>query len=175
MILVASAILLLTGCSFSGKGTDRTLPAPENSVSEEAALPLRVVVSVPDRVQAGQVFKLSGQLWNDSDDTLELNHGAAMITYTIYDEDGEPVTEEPGMRAVADIGYHVSLLPRKSYSFNEGDHVSPPLNKRTLQKAGSYMVVGTAELQVGRNGKWSTQKFESEPVSFVAGGAAGEK
>ncbi|MEV5026657.1 hypothetical protein [Paenibacillus sp. LPE1-1-1.1] len=123
-----------------------------------------IKVDTPKDLQADKLFIVNGALVNNSNSSWELEHGADMFTYDVYDMKGELVLQDVKERFVTGIGRGITLNPNGSYSHDGEGHVFPKYNELTLQ-AGSYEIVSKAKFRVKHGGK--NYDFEIESTPFV--------
>jgi hypothetical protein len=110
-----------------------------NTEVEPKAKMFSIKAHTPNNLQANEVFVVNSSLINNSNSSWEIEHGADMFTYEVYDMKGKLVQQDVKERFVDAIGYVTTLNPNDSYSYDEGEHVSPKYNELLLQE-GSYEV-----------------------------------
>ncbi|RXZ79954.1 hypothetical protein EBB07_20565 [Paenibacillaceae bacterium] len=169
LLLLASAMLVATACSGQkdtpGISTVQHVDAVEPAAEESGLI---VEMIKPDQLRAGKPFKLVAELVNTSAAAQEIQHGADMFTYQIFDANGGLVMEEVSMRMRDDIGFMRTLKPGSRYTTDGEGHVSPPLDTRTIDKSGNYTIIATAEFRVTHEGANAKQvKLVSEPIEVV--------
>jgi len=153
-------MIVLVGCQSDQKST----PVANN---------FSLHVDAPEDLQAGELFIITGTLVNQSDNTWDIQHGAAMFTYDVFDSNGDEVSQgiEPLMfesnvvRIINDIGFIKSLQPQEQYSNDGEDHVSPKNNKYILP-TGNYTIVSKAKFRIPYDGTGYEFEIESEPLSI---------
>lgn len=106
-----------------------------------------------------------GTLVNNSNSSWELEHGADMFTYDVYDMKGEPVLQDVKEQFVNAIGYMVTLEPNDSYSNDGEGHVFPKNNELKLQ-AGSYKIVSKAKFRIKHDFKYYDLEIQSAPFKI---------
>lgn len=126
-----------------------------------------VDMQIPDRIEAGQPFEVEGSLVNLSDRDWEISHGAAMFTYSVFNDNGEPVPREDRIIAVNDIGLGTTLQPNKKYRYDGEGHVSVKLYELTIKNPGSYRIVGQAEFRIVDDNKSYELGIKSDPQDIV--------
>lgn len=122
-------------------------------------------VDAPKDLQADELFVVEGTLVNNSDSSWEVEHGAAMFTYVVYQVNGEPILQDAVLRSVDDIGMIKFLKPDETYSNDGEGHVNPKNNEFTLQ-TGSYEVVSKAKFTIRHGGKKYEFEIESPPLKI---------
>lgn len=124
-----------------------------------------IKVDTPKDVQADKLFVVDGSLVNNSNSSWEVEHGADMFTYDVYDMKGELVLQDVKERSVNAVGFVVALKPNNSYSYDGEEHVFPKYNELTLQ-AGSYEIVSKARFRIKHDGKEFDFEIESTPFEI---------
>lgn len=122
-------------------------------------------VEAPKDLQAVKPFVVNGTLVNNSDSSWEVEHGADMFTYDVYDMKGELVLQDVEERVVNGIGIVITLNPDDSYRYDGEGHVFPKYNELTLQ-AGSYKIVSKAKFRIKHGGKNNDFEIESPPLEI---------
>lgn len=153
-------IMTLVGCSNS------TVTTPDAGM-------FNIIVDTSTDLQAGESILLTGKLVNHSDSSWELEHGADMFTYDVYDSNGNRVSQsvEPLMvegnivRMVNSIGFMKSLQPMEQYS-NDGEGHVYPKNNEYILPAGNYTIVSKAKFRIKHDGTGYEFEIESEPLSI---------
>lgn len=124
-----------------------------------------IKVDTPKNLQSNKLFVVNSSLINNSNSSWEVEHGADMITYDVYDMKGELVLQDVKERSVNAIGIRVTLQPNDSYSYDGEEHVSPKYNELALQ-AGSYEIVSKAKFRIKHDGKEFDFEIESTPFEI---------
>jgi hypothetical protein len=148
-VLVSLIVILITliGCRIDSE----TIPN---------ANMFSINVDAPKALQADELFVVKGTLINNSDSSWEVEHGADMFTYVVYNINGERVLQDVGLRVVNDIGFMMSLKPDETYSNDGEGHVHPKNNEFTLQ-AGNYEVISKAEFRIKHGNKYYEFEIDS--------------
>ncbi|GLX66093.1 hypothetical protein MU1_04370 [Paenibacillus glycanilyticus] len=137
----------------------------EKTESVPTAKMFRIQVSTPENVQADESFDVHSSVVNNSNSTWEMEHGAGMFTYEVYDQKGQLVQLDDKERFVDAIGYVVTLDPKAAYNYDEGEHVSSSYNELSL-KEGSYTVISKAKFNVKKDGKEYDIELKSKPFKI---------
>lgn len=88
-----------------------------------------------------------------------------MFTYEIYDMEGKLVQQDAKQRVVDAIGFETTLNPNDSYTYDEGEHVSPQYNELLLQE-GSYEIISKAKFRIKKDGKEMEFEMKSKPIKI---------
>ncbi|SFE60638.1 hypothetical protein SAMN05216378_3702 [Paenibacillus catalpae] len=88
-----------------------------------------------------------------------------MFTYEVYDMKGKLVQQDVKERFVDAIGYITTIDPNDSYSYDEGEHVSPKYNELLLHE-GSYKVISKAKFSIKKDGKDFVFEIKSKPLKI---------
>jgi hypothetical protein len=124
-----------------------------------------IKVNTPKDLQADKLFIVNGTLVNNSNRSWEVEHGADMFTYDVYDMKGELVLQDVKERRVNLIGFLVTLKPNDSYSNDGEGHVFPKINELKLQ-AGSYKIVSKAKFRIKHDFKYYDFEIQSAPFKI---------
>ena len=153
-VLVSLLVILITlvGC----QSDTETIPK---------AKMFSIKVDTPKDLQADKLFVVNGALVNNSNSSWEVEHGADMFTYDVYDMKGELVLQDVKQRGVNAIGFMIALKPNDSYSYDGEGHVFPKYNELTLQ-AGNYEIVSKAKFRIKHEGKNYDFEIESTPFKI---------
>lgn len=153
-ILVSLLVIIITlvGC----QSDTETIPK---------AKMFSIKVDTPKDLQADKLIIVNGALVNNSNSSWEVEHGADMFTYDVYDIEGELVLQDVKQRTVNGIGFRITLKPNDSYSYDGEEHVFPKYNELTLQ-AGSYEIVSKAKFRVKYGGKNYDFGIKSTPFKI---------
>lgn len=174
LIVLSFACFILTSCT-GGNGSPEAAPAARQEAvrsGENRPAPgpdesmFRIEVTVPPGITAEQPFKAEGALINKSPTAWEMEHGADMFTYSIYDGNDRPVLQEWNTIAVTSIGIGTTLSPDAAYSYDGREHTSIPLNELTVKEPGEYTVVAHAQFTIRYEGKSYHFKISSDPYEF---------
>lgn len=174
LIVLSFACFILTSCT-EGNGSPEATPAaqPEavrNGENRPAAGPdesmFRIEVAVPPDITAEQPFKVEGALINKSPTAWEMEHGADMFTYSVYDGNDKPVEQDKKTIAVTSIGIGTTLSPNAAYSYDGRDHTSIPLNELAVKEPGKYTVVAHAQFTIRYEDKSYHFNLSSDPYEF---------
>lgn len=120
-------------------------------------------VKAPDAIQAGKPFIVKGELTNNSDGSVQIEHGADMFQYEITDDKGEPIPQEAKIRVINSIGMGIVMQPGASYSNDGEGHVQPRMDEFTLP-SGSYTIVSRAKFTLKYEGESREVEVESVPL-----------
>lgn len=135
--------------------------------SETETIPKAAIFSInvdaAENVQAGKPFIVKGTLVNNSKRTWELQHGADMFTYDVYNRKGKLVLHD--IVRIDAIGIVGTLKPNEGYSYDGEGHVHPKMNELTLQ-AGSFEIVSIAKFRIKHDGKVFDFDIESPPLKI---------
>lgn len=178
-ILRLLLILIVAGVLLSGCGSVETLPASSGnsedltaSLYEQQSNPdkdesiFSVEMIIPSDIQVNEPFEIEGLLFNNSDKKVEIQHGAAMFTYVVYNPDGVEVPIERGTYTINDIGIGALLEPNSKYSYDGGGHISTKLNEIVLERPGIYTIVAQAEFHITGSGENSEVSIKSDPYEI---------
>jgi len=172
-------ILIVVGVVLSGCGRGEPFPASfgnsEDSMAssyvqqsnlhkDESIFSLEMII--PSDIHINQPFEIKGLLCNNSDRKVEIQHGADMFTYVVYNSDGVEVPSERGSYTINDIGIGALLKPNSKYSYDGGEHISMKLNEIVLEQPGIYSIVAQAEFHVTSSGENSRVSIKSEPYEI---------
>ncbi|WP_424769419.1 hypothetical protein [Paenibacillus sp. sgz302251] len=124
-----------------------------------------IMVQTSRNLQANEVFSVNSSLINNSKSSWKIEHGASMFTYEAYDMNGKLVQQNVKERFVDAIGYVTTLNSKDSYSYDEGEHVSPKYNELLLQE-GSYEVISKAKFRIKKDEKEFDFEIESKPFKI---------
>lgn len=141
--------------------------------SDPKAKNFSVTVAAPEDLRTGELFILTSTLVNHSDNPWDVQHGADMFTYDVFDSNSDRVPQgiEPliidvnEVRGVDSIGFTKTLEPKEQFSYNGEEHVHPNNNEYILP-AGSYTIVSTAKFRIKQDGIDYEFEIESEPISI---------
>lgn len=153
-VLVSLLIIIITlvGC----QNDTETLPK---------AKMFSIKLDTPKDVQADKLFVVNGSLFNNSNSSWIVEHGADMFTYDVYDKNRELVLQDVKGRFVHSTGFVITLKPNDSYSYDGVEHVFPKYNELTLQ-AGSYEIVSKANFSIKHVDKEFEFEIESTPFEI---------
>ncbi|WP_201004820.1 hypothetical protein [Paenibacillus glycanilyticus] len=124
-----------------------------------------IKVHTSSHLQANQVFAVNSSLINNSKSSWDMEHGAGMFTYEVYDRKGKLIQQDVKERFVNAIGYATTLNPNDSYSYDEGEHVFPKYNELSLQE-GRYEIISKAKFRIKKEGKDFEFEVESKPFKI---------
>jgi hypothetical protein len=153
MLLSLFVFIAISSVGCQSKG-----PIPESKM-------FSLNVTVPKDVQEDKPFKVESALFNNSNSSWEIKHGAAMITYAIYDGNGELVSQGVDQIMVNAIGMVKVLKAKEAYIYDAEGQVQPKLNEFTLS-AGSYKIVSKATFNIKHAGKDIEFDITSTPVEI---------
>jgi hypothetical protein len=150
-VLVCTLAVLCAGCGQAGEKTDE---------------PFKVELEVPDRLEAGLPFQVQGVLVNQTDQSVEITHGADLLHYRIRDSRGQKLVEDGGARqvTVAAVGIMKTLRPGERYRFDGSSYMSRNLGEMKIQEPGDYSLEATAIFEIEDGDRERKIEVNSEPV-----------
>ncbi|HIW34305.1 MAG TPA: hypothetical protein IAA29_16100 [Candidatus Paenibacillus intestinavium] len=97
---------------------------PNSIVTTPDASMFNITIDTPTNLQAGESILLTGKLVNHSDSSWELEHGADMFTYDVYDSNGEYILPAGNYTNVSKAKFRI----KHDGSGNEFEIESEPLS-----------------------------------------------
>jgi hypothetical protein len=154
-IICCLLVIILAGCQSK---SDPTMPK---------ATMFSVNVDVPDDLKVTEPFLLNGALVNNSNQSWEIQHGADMFTYDVYDMNGDLVLQDI-TQVIEGVEIVHTFKPKDIYSYDKTEFENNyKFNEITLYIARSYKVVAKAKFNIKHSGKNMEFEVISPPLKIT--------
>lgn len=118
-------------------------------------------------IRANVPFQLEGFLKNNSKYTWDIEHGAGLFTYQIFDEKNNLLPYSADLLFQNGIGFMGEFKPGEIYSDNYEEHRSIEYYEFIISEPGNYKVKVAANFLVNNGTTLTEQQIVSELIEFV--------